>query len=161
MGLLARCRALLADDAHAEQLYEESIARLEHARGTVQRARSHLVYGEWLRRQRRRLDAREQRRAAHEGFNVVGAMAFADRARRELAATGEHLRHRTVETDSDLTPQEARIAELAAVGATNPEIANKLFISASTVDYHLRKVYRKLNVTSRRQLARALAPQSA
>jgi DNA-binding CsgD family transcriptional regulator len=161
LGLLARCRALLAADAQADAFYEESIDRLGHPRRSAQRARSQLLYGEWLRRQNRRLDAREQLRTAHGVFTAMGANAFADRAWRELSATGERARRRTVDTTADLTPQEARIAELAAVGATNPEIANKLFLSASTVDYHLRKVYRKLDVTSRRQLAQALRLQSA
>jgi DNA-binding CsgD family transcriptional regulator len=161
LGLLARARALVAGDTQAEELYQESIGRLHEARGTVQRARSQLLYGEWLRRQNRRLDAREQLRAAHAALTLVGARAFADRAQRELAATGERARRRSPDTASDLTPQEERIAHLAAIGATNPEIAGKLFLSARTVDYHLRKVYRKLAVTSRRQLSQALASQSA
>jgi DNA-binding CsgD family transcriptional regulator len=160
LGLLARSRALVADDERCEDLYQESLDHLGHVRGVLPRARTHLVYGEWLRRRKRRLDAREQLRAAHGGFASVGAEAFAERARRELAATGERARKRTVESASQLTPQETRIAELAAVGATNVEIANRLFLSASTVDYHLRKVYRKLDVTSRRQLASTLTSRS-
>ena len=127
----------------------------------AERARSQLLYGEWLRRQNRRLDARHQLRSAHEALSELGARAFADRAWRELAATGERVRRRHVDAESELTPQEQQIAHLAAIGATNPEIANKLFLSPSTVDYHLRKVYRKLDVRSRRQLSQALALANA
>ena len=161
LGLLARCRALTADDRRAEALYLESIDLLRHSRGPAERARSQLLYGEWLRRQNRRLDARHQLRSAHEALGELGARAFADRAWRELAATGERVRRRHVDAESELTPQEQQIAHLAAIGATNPEIANKLFLSPSTVDYHLRKVYRKLDVRSRRQLSQALALANA
>jgi DNA-binding CsgD family transcriptional regulator len=155
-GLVACGRALLADDAHAEGHYVEALRRLRSVRGALPRARAHLLYGEWLRRRNRRVDARRELRTAHELFTAIGAVGFAERAWRELAATGERARRRSLDAGNELTPQELRIAQLAAVGATNPEIANKLYLSASTVDYHLRKVYRKLDVSSRRQLSKAL-----
>jgi RNA polymerase sigma factor (sigma-70 family) len=123
----------------------------------VDLARTHLLYGEWLRRERRRLDARTQLRAAHDLFCDFGMEAFAERARIELEATGEHARRRTVDTLDQLTPQEAHVARLAALGNTNREVAAQLFISPSTVEYHLRKAFRKLDVKSRTQLARRLA----
>ena len=152
LGIEARSRALLSDGEAAEALYREAIERLERTRVRVELARAHLLYGEWLRRERRRLDAREQLRHAHKLFTEFGMEAFAERARVELEATGEHARKRTVETRDDLTPQEAQISRLAADGATNPEIAAQLFVSPSTVDYHLRKAFRKLGVKSRHQL---------
>jgi DNA-binding CsgD family transcriptional regulator len=152
LGLEARCRALLSDDDAAEVQYRDAIERLGRTRIRADLARAHLLYGEWLRRQRRRLDAREQLRTAHMLFTEFGMEAFAERARVELEATGEHARKRTVETRDDLTPQEAQISRLAAEGATNQEIAAQLFISPSTVDYHLRKAFRKLGVKSRHQL---------
>ena len=122
----------------------------------VDLARSHLVFGEWLRRERRNVEAREQLRIAHEFFSDVGMEGFAERARVELRATSEHARTRSVETTNELTPQEAQISQLAAAGATNGEIAAQLFISESTVEYHLHKVFRKLGVKTRTQLARRL-----
>ena len=119
-------------------------------------ARAHLVYGEWLRRENRRVDAREQLRVAHEMLSEIGMEAFAERARRELLATGETVRKRTVETLDDLTPQETQIAHMAADGRTNPEIGAQLFLSPRTVEWHLRKVFGKLGITSRRELRRAL-----
>jgi DNA-binding CsgD family transcriptional regulator len=151
-GIEARLRAMLSDGDEADALYTEAIRRLARTRIRVQLARTHLLYGEWLRRQRRRLDAREQLRTAHEFFRDAGVEAFAERARLELEATGERARQRTVETLDQLTPQEMQIARLAAQGETNREIAARLFISASTVEYHLRKAFRKLDVKSRLQL---------
>ena len=162
LGLLARCQALLADDDHAEDGYRLSIEHLRQCQAAPELARSHLLYGEWLRRRRRRRGAREQLRVACESFSALGMAAFADRARAELRAAGEHAAVRPAGTPDTLTPQEAQIARLAAGGATNQEIAARLFVSASTVDYHLRKVFRKLGVTSRAQLTSALgAPDIA
>jgi RNA polymerase sigma factor (sigma-70 family) len=156
LGVEARSRALLSGDDAAESLYREAIDHLEPTRLRVDVARTRLLYGEWLRRQRRRVDARSQLRTAHEQFTDFGMEAFAERARVELEATGEHARQRTVDTLDQLTPQEAQIARLASEGNTNREIATRLFISASTVEYHLRKAFRKLDVKSRTQLARRL-----
>jgi DNA-binding CsgD family transcriptional regulator len=161
LGIEARSRALLTEGQAAETLYREAIERLARTRLRVELTRAHLVYGEWLRRERRRLDAREQLRHAHEQFTEFGMEAFAERARVELEATGERARKRTAETRDDLTPQEAQVSRLAADGATNREIAAQLFISPSTVDYHLRKAFRKLDITSRTQLARRLLEPSA
>jgi DNA-binding CsgD family transcriptional regulator len=155
-GIEARSRALLAEGGAAEALYREAIRQLRPTRLRVDLARTHLLYGEWLRRERRRIDARTQLRTAHELFSEFGMEAFAERARVELEATGERARKRTVETLGELTPQEAQISRLAALGHTNKEIAAQLFISPSTVEYHLRKVFRKLNVSSRTQLANRL-----
>ena len=120
-------------------------------------ARAHLLYGEWLRREKRRADAREHLRTAYEGFTAMGMEAFAERARRELLATGETVHKRTVQTRYELTAQEGQIARLAGDGLTNPEIGAQLFLSARTVEWHLRKVFSKLGISSRRELGRALA----
>ena len=157
LGLLRRAQALMmADDSAAEELFEASIAHLEQTLIVTDLALAHLSYGEWLRRQRRRVDARVQLRMAYEAFENMGAVGFAERALAELLATGERVSRRSLTTTNDLTPQELKIAQLASGGATNPEIAAHLFLSTSTVDYHLRKVFRKLGITSRRQLGRSL-----
>ena len=154
LGLLARSRALLADDGHAEAEYRLAIDHLGRCRLVPELARAHQVYGEWLRRQRRRRDARDQLRCAFEMFDTMGLTALAGRARAELRATGEQARASIPGAPEVLTAQEAQIARLAAERLSNREIAARLFISASTVEYHLRKVFRKLGVTSRVQLAR-------
>jgi DNA-binding CsgD family transcriptional regulator len=157
LGLEARCAALVADDATAaEALYTEAAERLGRAGTRPDLARAHLLYGEWLRREGRRLDAREQLRTAYEMFSDMGIPGFAERARRELAATGETARKRTDETRDELTAQEAQIALLASEGLTNPEIGAKLFLSPRTIEWHLRRVYPKLGVTSRKELRTAL-----
>jgi DNA-binding CsgD family transcriptional regulator len=155
-GIEARSRALLGEGDAAETLYREAIDHLRPTRLRVDLARGHLLYGEWLRRERRRIDARTELRTAHELFSEFGMEAFAERARVELEATGERARKRTVDTLGELTPQEAQISRLVARGHTNREIASQLFISPSTVEYHLRKVFRKLGVKSRTQLASRL-----
>jgi DNA-binding CsgD family transcriptional regulator len=154
LGVQAWARALLSDGQAAEYLYREAIERLGRSRIAVHLARAQLVYGEWLRRENRRTEAREQLRAAHHAFSRMGAEAFTERARRELLATGETARSRTDETRSVLTPQEAQIASLARDGLSNPDIGARLFISPRTVQYHLRKVFQKLDITSRNHLGR-------
>ncbi|MFI2707288.1 AAA family ATPase, partial [Nocardioides sp. CER28] len=155
-GASARSRALLAADEDAEALYRTALAEFDRDRVVVEVARTHLLYGEWLRRSRRRADARDQLRTGHDMFEAMGARGFAERARRELNATGEHVRARTVEVVTELTSQEAQIAALAADGMTNPKIGAELFLSPHTVEWHLRKVYGKLGISSRRQLPTAL-----
>jgi DNA-binding CsgD family transcriptional regulator len=157
LGIEAGSRALLSDGRDAEPLYREAVERLARSRGVVHLARAQLLYGEWLRRENRRVDAREQLRTAYDRFDRIGAEAFAERARRELLATGETAPRRTVETRDVLTPQEAQIARMASDRQTNPEIGAKLFISPRTVEYHLRKVFTKLEINSRKELRGALA----
>jgi ATP/maltotriose-dependent transcriptional regulator MalT len=152
LGMEARLRALLSQGDAAERHYRESIDRLGRTRVRVQLARAHLLYGEWLRREGRRLDARAQLRTAHDLLETMGIEAFAERARRELLATGEKVRKRSDETRDQLTPQERQIARLARDGLTNPEIGARLFLSARTVEWHLHKVFAKLGVTSRKGL---------
>jgi DNA-binding CsgD family transcriptional regulator len=160
LGMEARSRALLADGDSADALYREAIERLGRTSIRLQLARAHLLYGEWLRRERRRREAREQLRTAHEMFTSMGTEAFADRSERELSATGERARKRSVETRDDLTPQEARVARLARDGLSNAEIGTRIFVSQSTVAYHLRNVFSKLNVASRHQLGAVLSDGS-
>jgi RNA polymerase sigma factor (sigma-70 family) len=157
LGIAARSEALFVEDERAEELYVKAVERLGRSRIAIDLARAHLLYGEWLRRQRRRLDARKQLRTAHDLFSDFGMEAFAERARVELEATGEHARNRPVDTLDQLTPQEAQISRLVAEGNTNREIAAQLFISPSTVEYHLHKAFRKLDVKSRTQLARRIS----
>jgi DNA-binding CsgD family transcriptional regulator len=154
LGIEAGSRALLSEGEDAEPLYREAVERLARSRGVVHLARARLLYGEWLRRENRRVDAREQLRAAYEMFSDIGGEGFAERARHELLATGETARKRTDDTRGVLTPQEAHIARLARDGLSNPEIGAQLFISPRTVQYHLRKVFLKLDITSRNQLSR-------
>lgn len=157
LGLEARCRALVRKEQAAEACYREAIERLSRAGMRTDLARAHLLYGEWLRREDRRVHAREQLRIAHDMSVAIGMEAFAERARRELAATGETVRRRSVETRTTLTAQEVYIARLARDGRTNPEIGSQLFLSARTVEWHLRKVFSKLGISSRRELHAALA----
>ena len=159
LGIEARSRALLSDATAAETLYREAVERLGRCRLRPERARAHLLYGEWLRREGRRVDAREQLRTAHDTLVAIGMNAFAERARRELIATGEKAR-RTTDSRDDLTPQEAQIAHLARAGHTNPEIGAQLFLSPRTIEWHLRRVYSKLGISSRGQLRRALADEA-
>ena len=156
LGIEARCRALLSVGEAAERLYQEAIERLSRTRLRPELARGHLLYGEWLRRENRRVDARAQLRAAHDQFTSIGMQAFAERARKELLATGETVRKRTVETRDDLTAQERQIAQMACEGLSNPEIGARLFLSPRTVEWHLRKVFTKLGIRSRHELANAL-----
>ncbi len=157
LGIEARSRALLGECHLAEQLYREAIYRLERCRIEPEQARAHLLYGEWLRRKGRRVDAREQLRSAHSMLSGMGMEAFAERARRELAATGEKVRGRQAETRDELTAQETQIAQLAREGYSNPAIGTQLFLSPRTVEWHMRKVYAKLGIRSRRELDGAMS----
>jgi DNA-binding CsgD family transcriptional regulator len=160
LGIEARSRALLDEGRGAEDLYLEATERLGRCRIKVHLARAHLLYGEWLRRENRRIDARETLRTAHELFSMMGAEAFAERAARELLATGETARKRTDDARGQLTAQEAQIAELAREGHSNPEIGAQLFISPRTVEYHLHKVFTKLEISSRNELQRVLPSEA-
>jgi DNA-binding CsgD family transcriptional regulator len=156
LGVRARSCALLSDGEVAERLYREAIERLGCTRLRPELARAHLLYGEWLRRENRRVDAREQLRIAHTLLTAIGMEAFAERARRELEATGEKVRRRNVETRDELTAQERQIAGLARDGLSNPEIGARLFLSPRTVEWHLHKVFSKLGIRSRRELVNVL-----
>ncbi|HEY2201300.1 MAG TPA: LuxR C-terminal-related transcriptional regulator, partial [Solirubrobacteraceae bacterium] len=156
LGIEARARALTSEGSAAEALYGEAVERLGGTRLALDTARAHLLFGEWLRREQRRVDAREHLRTAYQMFDSMGAGAFADRARRELQATGETVRARSPDARAQLTAQEVQIAQLARDGLSNPEIAARLFISPRTVQYHLRKVFAKLDISSRNQLESAL-----
>jgi DNA-binding CsgD family transcriptional regulator len=155
-GIYARCHALLSDGQDAEDLYREAIGRLGRTLLRPELARAHLLYGEWLRRESRRVDGRAQLRIALEMLDAIGMNAFAARARRELTATGEKVRKRSSGTREELTPQEEQIARLARAGLSNPEIGTQLFLSARTVEWHLRKVFTKLGIGSRHELKEAL-----
>jgi DNA-binding CsgD family transcriptional regulator len=161
LGTHARAAAMLAEGATAERLYREAIERLSHVRTRATLARAHLLYGEWLRREHRRVDAREQLRIAHTMLSDMGMEAFAERARRELLATGETVRKRTVETLDELTPQEVQVARLAVDGQTNSEIGAQLFLSPRTVEWHLTKMFGKLGIGSRKELSSALSDVGA
>ena len=152
LGIEARCHALLCDGNEAEHLYQISIGLLERSGVPVELARAHLLYGEWLRRIGRRRDARRELRIAFDSLSLMGLEGFAERARRELLATGESVRKRSVETRTELTPQELEIARLAAAGYTNGEIGSNLFLSQRTIEWHLRKIFVKLGIRSRREL---------
>jgi DNA-binding CsgD family transcriptional regulator len=156
-GIYARCRALLSDGQDAEGFYREAVDRLSRTRLRPDLARAHLVYGEWLRREGRRVDARAQLRTAYNVSAAIGMEAFAERARRELLATGETVRRRAAGPHDQLTPQEAQIARLAQAGLSNQEIGTQLFLSSRTVEWHLGKVFTKLEISSRRQLQQALS----
>ena len=156
IGMAARSRALLTEGESAERLYREAIERLGRTLVRAELARAHLLYGEWLRRENRRVDARHELRIACQVLAATGLDGFAERARRELLATGETVRKRTVETALELTPQEARVAKLARDGHTNLEISVQMYISLRTVEWHLGKVFAKLGISSRRQLRWAL-----
>jgi DNA-binding CsgD family transcriptional regulator len=161
LGTHARSAAMLAEGDTAERLYREAIERLSHIKTRATLARAYLLYGEWLRREHRRVDAREQLRVAYTMLSDMGMEAFAERARRELLATGETVRKRTVETLDELTPQEVQVARLAAGGQTNPEIGAQLFLSPRTVEWHLSKVFGKLAISSRKELRAALSDVGA
>jgi DNA-binding CsgD family transcriptional regulator len=161
LGVEARCRALLSTGNGAEGLYLEAIERLDGSAVRPEAARAHLLFGEWLRRDNRRVEARGHLRTAYDQLSALGMDGFAERASRELSATGETVRKRSADTMLDLTPQEAQIAKLAADGRSNPEIGAQLFLSARTVEWHLRKVFTKMDVTSRKQLRESLAQRSA
>jgi DNA-binding CsgD family transcriptional regulator len=156
-GIYERSRALVSGGQDAERGYREAVSRLGRTSFRPEVARAHLLYGEWLRREGRRADAREQLRTAHDMLAAMGMDAFAERAQRELVATGERARKRSVENITTLTAQEAYIAQLARDGLTNPEIGTRLFLSARTVEWHLRKIFTKLGISSRRELRAALA----
>ncbi len=156
-GIEARSRALLAEGRTADDLYREAIERLGRCRVVLELARAHLVYGEWLRRERRRIEAREQLRIAHEMFAAMGAQSFAHRAQRELLATGERARRRSGETADLLTTQEQQVTHMARDGRSNQDIGGQLFISPKTVEYHLHKAFTKLGISSRHQLEHVLA----
>ena len=161
LGLLARCQALMSADENAEARYRDSVELLSQVPVALDLAHTRLLFGEWLRRRKRRREARWHLRAAHQLFGSCGAAAFAERARAELLATGEQVRKRTVPAPSDLTPQERQVAILAAGGSTNAEIASRLFVTVSTVEFHLNKVFRKLGISSRRQIESRLGAERA
>ena len=156
LGVEARSRALVSEGEAAESLYRTAIDRLSRTQLRSELARTHLLFGEWLRREGRRADAREQLRIAHEMLTAIGMDAFAERARRELVATGEKVRKRIVETRGELTAQEAQVARLARDGLTNSEIGTRMFLSPRTVEWHLKKVFTKLEISSRMGLHDAL-----